>query len=357
MAIFKQAWIAFNFHYICHMTETFTQLGLRLRDFPDQKEIIDAACRANGWFMPQDITYAVEALRTRMLDGKLLTEYLKGYSTEAGLTPDSASVPLPVAKQKNVGVVMAGNIPLVGFHDMLCVLFSGHACYIKPSSKDRILMDYIAGLLKEIDPGIPLHWLNNQALDGVIATGSSNTARYFRSRYRDIPSIVRGSRSSLAVLRGDETSKQLEALAGDIFRYSGLGCRNVSRLLIAEDYNIGKLCEVLQDYSGPVNPRYRNNYLQAKAVRTIEGDAFHDGGFFILSEADGFSTYISEITYTRFTDFAHLGWLIEREAQQLQCIVADNLPHPLCIPFGQSQLPGPGDYADGIDTMDFLLNL
>ena len=190
-----------------NMIETFSALGARLLGFGDDdatRAVIDSACRANGWFTPADIRRAVRAIACDMLQREKLEAWLADYPA------------LPVAEPRRVLVVMAGNIPLVGFFDLLCVLVSGHGCLVKPSAKDSVLMEHVVGLLREIDPSAPVRLHDGTSpVDAVIATGSDNANRYFRAHYAGIPSLLRGSRQSVAVLSGRETPEQLAGLADE----------------------------------------------------------------------------------------------------------------------------------------------
>ena len=240
----------------------FSRLGCRLRGFGDDartREVIGRACRENGWFTPADIRRAVAAVAGVMLRRDVLAEWLAPY-------------PVPVAEPRRVLVVMAGNIPLVGFFDMLCVLAAGHRCLVKPSAKDTVLMEYVIGLLRGIDPQVPVEFYDGSTSpDAVIATGSDNANRYFRAQYAGIPALLRGNRQSVAVLGGRETPAQLTALADDIWAYSGLGCRSVSLLFLPEGYD-------LQLRMPEVNVKYRNSYRQQKALLTMGGQPFRDLG-------------------------------------------------------------------------------
>lgn len=323
---------------------TLARLGDELAGFghtPETEAVIACAVTRNRWFDRRGIMRAVEAVRTQMLDRVKLDGWLAAYPA------------LPAARPKNVGVIMAGNIPLVGFFDMLCVLAAGHACYWKPSSKDHPLMYCIAGLLQHIRPGIPIYMYIGQPLDAVIATGSDNTRRHFRDRYRGIPALLRGSRASAAMLTGDETRTEIDALARDIFSYCGLGCRNVSHLLLPRGCDLGELAGGLGRHALPDN-KYRNNFRQRSAVLRMQGAEFADGIFFMLREDDGFPAAISEITY-QFYDRPEeaLGWLAAHDSE-IQCVVGRNVPHPRAVGFGESQSPRLTDYPDGVDVMAFL---
>lgn len=326
-----------------YLISALAELGERLKSFGADdatQNIVSQAIGQNSWFTGSDILAAVEAIRTQMLDAGKLRQWLAPYPE-----PD---VP------RTVGVIMAGNIPLVGFFDMLCVVVSGHRCLYKPSSKDSVLIDYFVATLKDIAPEIAIERYEDQTLDAVIATGSDNTNRYFRSKYGDIPSILRGSRASVAVLDGTESREQLAGLAGDIFSYNGLGCRNISHLFIPEGYDFGALIEAAA--STAVNPKYLNNYKQNIALLRMQGSEYTNGGFFVLRAGTDFPTAISEITYQHYTELSEVEqWLCAHDSQ-IQC-VEGNVSHPRGVGFGQAQSPTLTDYPDAIDVLGFLANI
>lgn len=318
--------------------ELFTTLGRRLSGFGGDaytRQIVERACRANGWFTPADISRAVTAIADDMLRRDRLEAWLSPY-------------PVPVAAPRRVLVVMAGNIPLVGFFDLLCVLASGHRCLVKPSAKDRVLMEYVVGLLRQIEPQVPVEFYDGHtAVDAVIATGSDNANRYFRTQYAGIPALLRGSRQSVAVLSGDETPAQLAGLADDIWAYSGLGCRSVSLLFIPQGYD-------LRLRMPAVNEKYRNNYLQQKALLTMTGCTFRDLGNAVAVEARAFPTALSRIAYSHYTSIAEVEtWLAEHDAE-LQCVVSECVSHSRRTGFGRAQSPALTDYPDERDVIAFL---
>ncbi len=325
--------------------EYFTVLGRRLDDFGNNtpsNQVIEKAIEENRWFSREDILQAVRAIRTQMLDHDLLSQWLAPYSL--------------ATEPKKVGIIMAGNLPLVGFFDLLCVLISGHEAWIKPSSKDRILMDYIVGQLHDIAPELPIQPLGDRIPDAIIATGSNNTNRYFRSRYGKIPAILRGNRASAAVLSGNETVSQLHGLAADIFTYSGLGCRNVSHLLLPAGYDINPLLSLFSEYR-PVHEKYRHNFTQRAAILKLQNQPFLAGDFFLLREDETLPAAISEITYHFYEDSSQVQqWLYDNDSQ-LQCVVGDPLPHPRAVKFGEAQSPRLSDYPDAIDVLSFLSTL
>ena len=319
--------------------ETFSALGARLLGFGDDdatRAVIDSACRANGWFTPADIRRAVRAIACDMLQREKLEAWLADYPA------------LPVAEPRRVLVVMAGNIPLVGFFDMLCVLAAGHRCLVKPSAKDTVLMEYVIGLLRGIDPQVPVEFYDGSTSpDAVIATGSDNANRYFRAQYAGIPALLRGNRQSVAVLGGRETPAQLTALADDIWAYSGLGCRSVSLLFLPEGYD-------LQLRMPEVNVKYRNSYRQQKALLTMGGQPFRDLGAAVAVEERAFPAALSRINYSFYKSPAEVGaWLAAHDAG-LQCVVSECIACRRRVDFGHAQSPGLTDYPDDRDVIEFL---
>ncbi len=328
--------------------ETITalvRLGAKLDNFgwdDESRMVIEKATEVNGWFSEREIRFAVEAIRTRMLDRLKLEQWLDGYGAMA-------------AGQKKVLVIMAGNIPLVGFFDLLCVVASGHKALVKPSSKDLALTKYIMKVMAPDIPGIVLYD-GSEMPDAVIATGSDNTNRYFRSRYRDMPALLRGSRSSFAVLSGDESDEMLAALADDIFLYSGLGCRSVSLLWLPGGYHVERLAGMLSRHGTP-GAKYMNNYRQQRALAVMGGEKFIDGHFFILCRDGSFSHAVSRIHYRFYRDLSEIDGFIAANEASTQCIVSGNYAHQLSIPPGTAQMPALTEYPDGVDVMEFLAKI
>lgn len=304
--------------------------------------LIAEAVAVNPWFTRENIYTSLRAIIAEMLDGKRLNGWLERY---AGL---------PAPEPKTVGIVMAGNIPLVGFFDLLCVCICGHRCLAKPSSKDRLLMEYVIARLREADPGIRIEPLGQDDVpDAVIATGSDNTNRYFRSRYGSIPALLRSSRTSVAVLDGSESDKELEGLAEDIFLYGGLGCRNVGKLLLPEGYDLQRLVRILSRHPVPVEG-FRNSCRQARALAALNGEDYIDGNFFILKENTAPGAPIGVIGYERYRTLPEAGGWLERHDREIQCVVTRAIAHPRSVPFGEAQHPSLHDYPDGVDTIRFL---
>jgi len=321
---------------------TFSVLGQRLAGFGKDRQtarIIEQAVEANPWFTSGEIRRAIDAIRTKMLDPDLLRQWAESY-------------PLPVSVPKRILVVMAGNIPLVGFFDLLCVAVSGHHCLIKPSGKDRILTGHIVETLRAIDPKIPLsYYRESEPVDGVIATGSDNANRYFRSLYRGIPSLLRANRQSVAVLSGRETESELAGLSEDIFTYSGLGCRSVSLLFVPPGYR--PRIEVPAD----MNPKYRNNYRQNRALLEMRSIPYDDLGGALMVRERSFPDALSRIHLSEYRTLGEVKRWLERHADRLQCVVTRCFEGSGCIEFGKAQYPALTDYPDHRDVLRFLAGL
>jgi hypothetical protein len=323
--------------------EIFSQLGERLATFGEDAAscaVIERAEAENGWFTPADVCFAVRAIREQMLCPERLERWLSSY----GLPSVAPKVPHRVA------IIMAGNIPLVGFFDLLCVVASGNHAMVKLSGKDRALMEYVIGLLRDIEPNVPISEYVDQRIDAVIATGSDNANRYFRSRFADVPSLLRGNRHSVAVLTGDESREQLEALSEDIYRYSGLGCRNVSLIFAPDELEVNL---VKRD----VCPKYENNLRQTRALLQMRGVPYIQSGCSLLVEGEEFSTQLSCINIIRYSSLAQVAAWLKQHEEELQCVVADAVEHSRRVDFGSAQRPALTDYPDERDVMRFLLDL
>lgn len=325
-----------------NVIDLFSELGARLRGFGADdvtQAVMEAACRANGWFTPADVRRAVGAIVRDMLSREKLEAWLGNYPA------------VPVAVPRRVLVVMAGNIPLVGFFDLLCTVVSGHRCLLKPSAKDTVLMEYVVGQLRDIDASVPVEFYDGVSpVDAVIATGSDNANRYFRAQYAGIPALLRGSRQSVAVLSGCETPEQLRGLADDIWAYSGLGCRSVSLLFLPEGYE-PKL--EMPD----VNPKYINNYRQEKALCEMSGTPYVDFGRAVAVEQREFPAALSRIAFTRYKTTEEVtAWLTQHD-NELQCVVTTLLPHSRRVDFGRAQSPSLTDWPDDRDVLEFLCGL
>ncbi len=330
------------------ITGIFSELGRRLALFGTDactRDTVRRAALANPWFLPAEIERAARNIAECMLSANALQTWL------------SACSGIPVDKPKNVLIIMAGNIPFVGFHDLLCVLAAGHCAAVKPSSKDSMLMSYIVSELLGIAPGLPVSvYAGSETPDAVIAMGGDNTAMALRERYREIPVLLRGSRWSTAVLDGTETREELAGLSGDIMSYSGLGCRNVSLVFVPRNYDIHTLQNVLSANAAEMNPKYLNNYRQVKALLELNGQAFVDCGINVLVEGCEFPTTVSRINYSFYDNPSEAADWISAHDGEIQC-VAGKIAHPRATCFGETQRPSLTDYPDGRDTMEFLAGI
>ena len=308
-------------------------------------DLIHLSQSHNGWYTPEQVYFSIQSWAEALTDANL-TEWLSIYDLEKN-------------KTKNVALILAGNIPLVGFHDFLSVLITGNNVLVKTSSNDQHLLPFLAKYIIAVEPEFvsKITFVEGKLenFDAVIATGSNNTARYFEYYFKDKPSIIRKSRNSVAVLTGNETKEQLGALGEDIFRYFGLGCRNVSKLFVPKDYSFVAFFEAIFEYQDVIHyEKYANNYDYNKAVFLMSNFKLLDNGFLTLKEDKSHASPISSVFYENYETIAELEKLLEAESEQIQCIVSDNLIEN-SIGFGETQKPALWNYADNIDTISFLL--
>lgn len=329
--------------------EAFIKLGNRLKilNYEELQEIKAGAIGGNSWFTEESVKYTLKGLET-YLDKKRLELWVESYklSSEGDFT---------------VGVVMAGNIPLAGFHDFLCVLISGYKIKAKLSSQDTFLPRKIASLLIEVEPEFAskIEFVDIlKDTDAVIATGSDNSARYFSHYFANKPHIIRKNRNSCAVLNGSETSEDLELLGKDIFTYYGLGCRSVSKLYIPAEYDLTLLLNGLKNFETVIHHhKYSNNYDYNKSIYLINQTEHLDNGFLLLKQDTAMASPISVIFYERYNDHKELTFRLESVKDNIQCIVSKDSFFPGSIELGKAQMPELWEYADRIDTMRFLESL
>jgi hypothetical protein len=320
--------------------------------YNDFEELIKTVNLYNPWFVEENVRKSLEALSDSLQEEKLL-EWVSIYINDL---KDKNTA-------KSVAVIMAGNIPMVGFHDMLCVLISGHKFVGKLSSDDNLLLPFVAKILIAIEPGFNEYivFTENQlkGIEAVIATGSNNSARYFDYYFGKYPHIIRKNRNSVAVLTGNETSDELRLLGDDIFQYFGLGCRNVSKLFVPKGYQFDKFYESIFDFQGVVvHNKYANNYEYNKTVYLMGSNpSLLDNNFLLLKEDASLPSPIGVLFYEFYDDLNSLNLRLENDKEHLQCIVSNNAAVKHATPFGTAQCPQLNDYADGIDTMKFLLAL
>ncbi len=299
------------------------------------------ATDANGFFTKESIEMATENIAQKFLNKNLLNEWISKYDT--------------TDKAKTIGVVMAGNIPMVGFHDMLCVFVSGHKAMLKLSSKDEVLITHIVQKMIEWNEEVVKHIIIADRLnncDAYIATGSNNTSRYFEQYFKGHPNIIRKNRTSVAVLSGNETAEDIEKLGDDIFSYFGLGCRNISKLYLPRNYDITFIMKELESREAIINfSKYKNNYDYYLSIYLLNKVKFYTNGSLILLENKEYFSPISVINYEFYEDKQTLINTLQND-DNIQCIIDnDNLS------FGEAQSPSLYEYADGVDTMMFLSEL
>ncbi|PWK19812.1 acyl-CoA reductase [Xanthomarina spongicola] len=315
--------------------------------FDGFKHQIKLAKEHNGWFTDENILYALENW-SKALTYSNINKWIKKYHIKD-------------VKAKKVAIIMAGNIPLVGFHDFLSVLISGHDVVIKQSSNDKHLLPFLAKYLEHIAPKLKgkISFTEDRLenFDAVIATGSDNTARYFEYYFKGKPSIIRKNRNSVAILTGDETEKELLELSNDIFRYYGLGCRNVSKLFVPNDYDFEGFFKAMYAWHPIINEaKYANNYDYNKAVYLMSEFDMLENGFLMIKEDRSYSSPIATVFYEHYETLESLKNTLETDSDKIQCVVSNGL-FTNNIGFGDTQIPNLWDYADDVDTIAFLLKI
>lgn len=315
-------------------------------------EELDRAVRMsfahNGWFEESNVRLALSVWADTLSEHNLKS-WVSKYPANTFQNKD----------QKKVGLILAGNLPLVGFHDVITVYIAGHHALVKLSSDDKILMP---ALLKAFgDETLTHHITWTERLveyDAVIATGSNNTGRYFEHYFSKVPHIIRKSRNSIAVLSGDESDAELQALANDLFSYFGLGCRSVSMLYLPKEFDVQRLFQHVLDHKEVINnKKYGNNYDYYRAFYMLNKQDFLENGFFILKEDDQWAVPVSVINYQRYNSLEEVERIIREREDQLQCVVSNMPLQRTHFPLGQAQCPALWDYADNVDTLEFLSQL
>ena len=312
------------------------------------EELISSEKYRNPWFVEKNVRQSFGAL----------SEMLKKESLENWL----ASYQISDSEIQKVGVIMAGNIPMVGFHDMMCILLSGHELHAKLSSQDKQLLPFIAKVLCMIAPDfesrIHFHKETLKDCDAYIATGTNNSARYFEHYFGKYPNIIRGNRNSVAVLSGEETNEELKAIGKDIFDYFGMGCRNITKMYVPVGYDFDVFFKAIYDYHDIVNhSKYGNNYDYNKAVYLMGSVDLLENGFVLLKEDEAIGSPVGVLFYEYYEDQAILAQELQEKENQIQCVVSHSGSFIRQVAPGMAQCPGVDDYADGIDTMAFLSKL
>jgi len=332
--------------------QAFEKLGKYLNQDPKDEELqsrITEAYLYNNWFTPENIEGAITNIANNFLDRSKLEQWVASYQ-------------LPVKNPYKVGIVMAGNIPLVGFHDLLAVLISGHYPMVKLSSKDRKLLPHLLNVLHEIDAEIANRITIVDMLkdfDAIIATGSNNTSRYFDYYFGKYPNIIRKNRNSLAVLTGNESEQQLQNLGKDVFQYFGLGCRNVSKLLVPKEFDFDKLFSAFEPFRALYDHnKYANNYDYHKGLLLLNEDTFKDTGFLLLREKESLASPMATLHYEYYHEEQTIQSVIGKHNGDLQLVVGNSAE--LSMPeldFGATQAPELWHYPDKLDTLAFLEDL
>ena len=323
------------------MIDTFVQLGNRLEQFSHKRDIIQSAIAQNPWFTEEEILRSVDAIRLAMLQRDALEAWIKDYT--------------PVVNPKRVAVIMAGNIPLVGMFDLMCVILSGNECHYKPSSKDSVLMRYVVDELRAIRPDIAIYdYSSTEHYDMAIATGGEDANRYFAHHFATTRSLLRGSRHSIAVLDGTESTEELTALATDITAYSSLGCRSVSMIFYPQSTT-----PTLIPHRAECS-RLEQSLRMRKALLKMQGIPFADYDGYIATHGTTFPQSLGEVTLHAYTSLSDVETWLAEHSEDIQCVVthldslSTYLPFGHTIAFGSAQYPTLTDYADGVDTMAFL---
>ena len=326
--------------------QVFELLGKKIGNLSkeDFSTISRRAFNENNWFTELNVKNALEGI-AYMLQSESLEKWTSNYDLSA-------------SGNKDVGVVMAGNIPMVGFHDLMCVLLSGHKAIVKVSSQDNILTTSLISWIAEISPELGKQIETKELLkdiDAVIATGSDNTSRYFEYYFKHIPNVIRKNRTSVAVLTGDETQEQLADLADDIYLYFGLGCRNVSKVFIPEGFDLTSTFPHLSKYNSALDHhKYRNNYDYNKSIYLINKVDHFDTGYSLWTHSEELVSPISVIYYEYYQDQNDLAQKLSAHQDKIQCTISSKTQD---VQFGKAQRPELWDYADNIDTLQFLIGL
>lgn len=343
---------------------TFVELGNFMRQFSRQKitknrEVLNnklffdafslqikRAQEFNGWFTEDNVLFAFEKWSNRLIKNEL-ENWISTYNLDNN-TP------------KTIAVIMAGNIPLVGFHDFLSVLLSGNKVLVKQSSNDKHFLPLIAKYLEYIAPEFKgsIQFTEDKLTDfhAAIATGSNNTSRYFEYYFGKYPNIIRKNRNSVALLTGNETQDELLGLAEDMLRYFGLGCRSVSKIYVPKNYDFDQLFKAIYPFSDIIHyKKYQNNYDYNKAVYLMSEFKLVENGFLMLKEDASYSSPIATVFYEYYDDLDHIKQRLHYDSEMIQCVVSNVIEN--AVEFGKTQEPGLSDYADGVDTMAFLSNL
>ena len=329
------------------LMNSFVKFGSLLECPSDElMAAIQGAQHKNAWFTPEMVLKALAGLRA-MLQVEDISQWFSSL--------------VQTATPKKIGLVLAGNIPFVGLHDILCVIATGNIAMIKLSSSDDLLIPTLLSELVKADPEVShqIEYTDRLAnFDAVIATGSNNSSRYFDHYFGKFPHIIRKNRNSVAVLTGEETTEEIQLLGNDIFDYYGLGCRNVSKIFIPEGYDIKSFFEPLEIFQSVINHfKYNNNYDYNKSIYLVNSVTHFDNGFLLLKEDESLTSPLAVLFYETYTSLSDVQKSLVEKAGNIQCVVSASPAITDTIPFGKSQQPKLWDYADNINTVEFLMSL
>ena len=325
------------------------QLGEYIAGFDERLEAhMKRAEHNNPWFTLANQHHALQEIATHFLDRGKLTSWLEDYES-----PEST---------RNVGIIAAGNIPLVAFHDVLCSFVAGHTTQIKLSDRDKYLLPFIVKKLDEILPGTASRIMFVERLkgfDAVIATGSNNSARYFEQYFGKYPNIIRKNRNGVAVISGDESVDDLEGIADDVFMYFGLGCRNVSHIKVPNGYDLEKLKAGFEKYAGVADHnKFKNNFDYNLAICILNQDVHTDLGNIVVIPSESLISPVGCLYYSEYSSIKDVSRELMQKQNDIQCVVSHaSIPSVTTVPPGMAQRPELADYADGVDTMRFLTTL
>jgi hypothetical protein len=332
--------------------ESYTQLN---SDFATQHQelylSLQTAHHQNPWFTPANIAFALNEWKKTLKEQSIIN-WLNDYEPMIRNT-----------ESKKVAVIMAGNIPLVGFHDFMCTLLAGHSFIGKLSSTDKVLLPAIANILCTIEPKFNQKIEFTEGIlknfDAIIATGSNNTARYFEYYFSKYPHIIRKNRNGVAVLNGNEDNEALKKLGIDICSYFGLGCRNISKVFIPEGFSPQKLYSAVEPFNKILfdHFKYMNNHSYHRSIYLLNSTPFLDNDAFILTESKQYASPIPVLYYEYYKNIESLKEKLQLDEEQIQCIATDAFTGEKTVPLGRTQSPGLADYADGTDTLKFLIEL
>jgi len=331
----------------------FIELGKHLNSYLQKKEtpyysLIESSIHQaeiqNPWFIKRFVHSMLQSI-IQLSSEESLNFYTKDF--------------IPTSNPKKILVIAAGNIPMVSYRDVMDVLLSGHILVFKPSSKDNVLMKMILHILQDLHPELKnnIHIIESpirsNEIDAVIATGTNNTAMHIHQYFSHLPRIVRNNRTSIAILNDQITDEELRKLADDVMMYFGLGCRNVSKLFIPQNFDIQRIFTAIYDYGFVMqHNKYMNNYDYYRSIYLLNKESFLENNFLIVKESQQLHAPVANLFYERYTDLSQISDYIHKHQEDIQCVVGNGY-----VPFGQTQFPSIDDFADGINTKEFLIGL